>query len=163
MTVPATTAALVRWVSDQTGLTTIQAYQSVARPAKPYAMVNFLNRRELTQRPAQTHHDVEAGTGNTTAHPLIEVELEFSVNVYGGDPTRPLAVIAQRAHNPEHQEPLFPSIVIHEVGPISSVPELVDHEYEPRAQCRVFLRTLIQDGAPVLPIDSSPTPTVNRA
>lgn len=142
---------IVRWISSQTGLTTIKAHQSGNRPEKPYLMVNLLNVRDVQEYEQDvefTELETENSAGNLEidAKAVVETEWEFSIHSYGDNPTTALRKIKTRYKIQQAQFSLMPLLVIHDIGTINNVPDWVKNAWEPRSQCNLFVRGLVRDG-----------------
>lgn len=156
--------AFVRWLATVTGRTVIQAHQSEDAPALPYLMANLLNVREVREHAHDVEY-VEASTGDmstaddyppVTATPVIESEWHFSTHAYGANPTSLLRRVASAAHITQPMEPMFPTLVIHDVSKIRHVPEFISNAWEPRAQMDIYVRGLTRDGHEFLIVEEAP-------
>lgn len=156
--------ALVRWLAKVTGRTVIKSHQSEDAPALSYLMVNLLNVKEVREH-AQDLEYVEASTGDmstgdeyppVTATPVIESEWHFSAHAYGPSPTSILRRVASAAHITQAMEPLFPTLVIHDVSAIRHVPDFINNAWEPRAQMDIFVRGMTRDGHDFLIVEEAP-------
>lgn len=163
-------SALVRWLAAITGLGVIKDHQGEDRPAQPYIMVNMLGSAPLRDRPAMTeyqHGDTgDMGTADVyppvTATPVIEVEWRFSVHAYGEHPTDILRPIRSAMHLAQKQEPLLPSLVIHDISQIRNVPDWINEKWEPRGQMDLFLRGFTRDGFEIDVIEEAPFDIARR-
>lgn len=143
--------AVIQWLNGLTSLTVIKDRQGIARPATPYMMVDLANFDELTQKPSNFAYielDTQNSAGNNEvkATPVVELEWVFLVFCYGDNCEDTLKKVKAARHLNQLQEGLLPELVIHEVGSVNSVPELVDERWEPRAQCNLVVRGLSTDG-----------------
>lgn len=143
--------ALIRWLNGILNITVIKDRQGIDRPTLPYSMVDLANFSELTERPADFKSEEldstnSAGNNEIRMTPIIEVEYVFLVFCYGDNAEAKLRRIQAAKHLAQMQEPLLPNLVIHEIGTVNSVPELVDERWEPRAQCNIVARGVSSDG-----------------
>lgn len=142
-------SAVVRWLADVTGTTTIKAYQEGPRPATPYLMVNLTAVRAVREHEqeivyANTGEITPAGKDEVSASPVIETEWQFSVHSYGSAPSAPLRKIRSAMKVNQAWEELSP-LTPHEIGRINTVPEMVNEKWEPRANASLFIRGLDRD------------------
>lgn len=147
-------SALVRWLKGITGLTTIKAHQGGPSPSLPYVMVNLTGTAEVREHSQEIEYDED--TAGVTAAPVIETEWQFSVHAYGPNPTSILRPIRSAAHLAQINEPLMPSLVIHECSQVRNVPDWINEQWEPRGQMDVFLRGLTRDGFLIDVIEEAP-------
>lgn len=143
--------ALIMWLNNLLNLTVIKDRQGIARPPLPYIMVDLANFTELHERPADFNWnelDTTNSQGNNEfkATAVMEVEWVFLVFCYGDNADQTLRKVQAAKHFAQVQESLLPQLVIHEIGTVNSVPELVDEKWEPRAQVNITLRGLSSDG-----------------
>lgn len=136
-------SAVVRWIKQITGKTTIQDHQSGKAPALPYCMVNFTGMVEVREHPSEVEYE---GETEITARPIIEMEWRFSVHSYGPQPTDTLRPVVSAAKLAQVMEPMFPALVIHEISQIRNVPDWINNEWQPRAQMDIVLRGVTRDG-----------------
>lgn len=141
-------AALVRWITLRSGITVIQSEQSGPRPALPYIVVNYLGSDETRDHPQDIQYLDEFLSGEpiVRAIPEIETEWRFSVHAYGASPTDILRPLRAGIHFSQINEPLMPSLIVHEVSMVRNLPEYVNETWEPRAQMDVNVRGLTRDG-----------------
>ena len=143
--------ALIRWLANLTGLTTIKAHQGIDRPDGPYLMVEKGTVEELSEHVAEMRYEEldslnSEGLNEVKATPIIELEWLMLVFSFGEGQSGALRKVKQAAHLREIQEPLMPVLNIHETGVINSIPEFVDQRWEPRSQLNVMLRGVSSDG-----------------
>lgn len=153
--------SIVRWLNAVTGLVTIKAHQSAARPDNPYLMVNFLNLREVREN----HTDVEfvdtgipnsAGENEISISPVIQSEWEFSIHSYGNEPVTPLRKIRSMTRISGPQQLIDKSLSIFDLGAVNHVPDLIKNAWEPRAHCNLFIRGYTRDGFVIDVVDQAP-------
>ena len=142
---------LIQWVALKTGLTVIKPWQSGPKPAKPYLMVNFINSRQIRQWEQFIDYEVLdtlniSGKNEIFARPVTEIEWEYSVHLFGEGPTEELRRLRSISLMAQSNEPLPPTIMIHEIGTIKNFAIFENEAWEPRAQCMVRLRGTINDG-----------------
>lgn len=143
--------ALIRWLNNLTGLTTIKANQGIQRPDGPYLMVEKATVEELSQHPSEITYEL-LETLNTEslqemkATPIIELEWLMLVYSFGEGQSGALRKLKQAVHLKQVQESLSSNLNIHETGVINSIPEFVDQRWEPRSQLNVMLRGVSNDG-----------------
>ena len=149
--------ALITWIRSVTNTTTIAAHQDGPEPAAPYIMVNFTGLNELRDHEQSVEYSSSRpDPDELTAVPVIDVEWRFSVHAYtdhGGQPTDILRPLRSAMHLEQVLEPLFPTLVLHDMSQIRSVPEFINERWEPRAQLDLFLRGVTRDGFVIDPID----------
>ncbi len=153
-------SAVVRWVKAMTTITTIKSHQGGPDPALPYVMVNFTGAAEVRQHEQAVEYTDTGqpnGQGKTkiSAAPVIEVEWRFSVHSYGPAPTGVLRPIVSASKLAQMMEPMFPTLVIHEVSQIRNVPDWINNKWEPRAQMDLIVRGLTRDGFVIDTIDET--------
>lgn len=143
--------ALVRWLSTVSGLTVIKDRQGIARPPRPYLMVDLTGSDLLSEHPQRIETE-ETETLNSAdkreimATPIFDIEWTFLVFAYGAGCETVLRRVRAATHLPQVQEPLLPALVIHETGRINSIPEFIGQDWEPRAQMNLMLRGRAEDG-----------------
>lgn len=146
--------AVTGWVAGLFASGTIRVVE--AYPARevalPYITVNLTTISEVRQHEQKVEYtdgeqpeDPEEKPP-VTATPVIETEWMFSLQAYGEDPTTILRPIRAAALLPQKNEPLLPSLHVHEVSAIRHVPEYVNEKWEPRSQMDLFIRGLVRDG-----------------
>lgn len=138
--------SVVAWASEITGLTAIKGHQSGNRPERPYLMIDVTADREIRDHEADVTFDEPVDTVEATIH--VETEWQMSVQCYGDDSMEPLRKLRNRYRMPEAQYSLSP-LVIHEIGRINRVPELVQNRWEERAQCNLFIRGMATETAEI--------------
>jgi hypothetical protein len=144
-------SSLVRWIAAKTSKTVIKAHQGGKEPALPHIMVNFTGSVTLHEHPEDIEYSEGADPPGPdlppiTAMPVLEKEWRFSVHAYGANPTDVLRPIVSAWKLAQVQEPLMPSLVIHDVSQIRNVPEWINNAWQPRAQMDVILHGLTKDG-----------------
>lgn len=135
---------VVRWVKAVTGILTIKSHQSGAAPTVPYIMVNMTSTRDIRAHEQEIEYQ-DIGP-DVQATPVIEVEWTFSVHSYGDNPTDNLRPIRSAVKLSQIMEPMFPSLIVHEVSQIRNVPDWINNQWQPRGQMDVFVRGLTRDG-----------------
>lgn len=150
--------ALTDWLTTVCGVTVIRTHQGGDAPALPYVAVNMPTIREVFQHERETvYFDTgvpnSEGENQIRASPIIETEWFFSVFAYGANPTDVLRPIKSAAKLPQMNEPLMPALSLHDISQVRYLPELINKEWEPRAQVDIFLRGLTKDGFIVDVID----------
>lgn len=147
---------LVRWIRDVSGVTVICAYESADRPELPYIMVNFTGSKTVRDHEQLIEYTTQYAADESviaqTATPFIEREWAYSVHAFGGTPSDLLRPLVSAGRIMQMNEPLYPSVVIHEMSQIRNVPEYINQAYEPRANIDIFLRGITTDGFIVDPI-----------
>lgn len=146
MTDDAVWSAVIRWIALHAGCTVIRSHEGGRRPAKPYVMVNFTTSREVRENPQRIEWAEDTAEDEVTATPVIETEWQFSIHAYGNTPSDILRPIRSVAHLPQPNEPLMPSLAVHEVSAIRHVPDYINEAWEPRAQMDLFVHGLTRDG-----------------
>lgn len=139
-----THSQVVRWVAAVTGTQTIKSHQSGTAPTLPYIMVNMTGSEEVRVH-EQTIEYANQGP-DVKATPVIEMEWRFSVHAYGTSPTDILRPIRSAMKLSQVMEPILPSLIVHEISQIRSVPDWINNQWQPRAQMDVFVRGLTRDG-----------------
>lgn len=126
----------------------IQTEQSGPRPELPYMALGFLGTTELRDHPQDVlFEDTMFGNAPAVrASPVIEIEWNFSLHAFGPDPTDILRPLRSAMHLAQINEPLMPSLIVHEVSIVRNLPEYVNETWEPRAQMDVNVRGLTRDG-----------------
>lgn len=92
---------------------------------------------------------------------IIETEWQFSLHVYGEDPTTVLRKLRASFHMLQANAPLIPDLIVHDFSQVRNVPDYVNEDWEPRAQMDVYLRGLTRDGVLVNTIEEIKV-SVNR-
>jgi len=143
--------AVIGWLSGLTGATFIKDRQGIARPAMPYGIVEVASWKDLTERPSDDQWDEletlnSAGLKDLKATPLIAIEWTFAVLIYGSEAQNLFRLIQAGIRLSQKQEPLLPYLVVHDLGPVGSVPELVDEVWEPRSHAALTVRGWNTDG-----------------
>lgn len=142
---------LIMWLGGLLGVPVIKDRQQAARPAKPYAMVDLANWRELHEQ-VTTFEYLELESENSQgllevkATPINEIEWVFLFFAYGSTCEDMVRKVQAAVRLPQLQEPLMPQLVIHEVSGANSIPELVGEIWEPRAQVNIVVRGVTSDG-----------------
>lgn len=145
--------AMIGWIAETTGLTTIKAHQGAEPPAKPYAMVNLVNSREVRRHEQNVTFSETEGQVSAEAH--IETEWFLSVHTYGDNPTEPLRKLRTSYRIPGAIESIAP-LTIHEFGRINRVPEAVKNQWDERGQCNLFVRGMVSESAEIDVIETAP-------
>lgn len=160
-------AHLCDWLTALLDVQFIQSHQSEARPALPYGVVQLVSAADVRELP----HGVEWETLDTEnsegmpevrATPRIEREWTFQVQCYGDGCVTRMERVAAAVHLDQMQEPLLPEYVIHEVGVVTYVPDLVSQRWEPRAIATVTVRGVSSDGFVVDVIESQEPLVIER-
>lgn len=148
------TEAVITWLRGVLGMTVIKDRQSGTRPALPYAVLDLANFRDLHEHVTDFAWETLAtpvpGTDPVKMQrkvtPLVEVEWVFLLMVYGPGGDQALRRLNAAYHLAQVQEPLMPSLVVHEVGLVNTIPEFVSQRWEDRAQCNLIVRGVSSDG-----------------
>lgn len=156
--------ALCGWLEEIAGVEVIVTHDSGAAPAGAYIAVNMTTTRQIRQHAQNVEYEdadtAEMDTGDeyppVKAAPVIEVEWQFSCHAYGPHPTDILRPVRSAIQIAQVQEPLLPSLVIHECSQIRNVPDWLNNAWEPRAQMDIFVRGLTRDGFTVDVIEEAP-------
>ena len=141
------------WLSSLLGLTVIKDRQGARRPPVPYATVDLANFRDVSEQPRDIIYD-----SDVLAQPDIEVEWVFLVMVYGASGADALRRVQSAVHVAQIQEPLMPALVVHEVGTVNTIPELIGERWEPRAQVNLVVRGTSRD---TFSVDTIREPVIN--
>ena len=139
-------SAVVRWLTTVVSETVIKADQSGERPSLPYVMVNYTGSDAVRRFPSSTEYSEDTASGRILAKPVIETEWRFSIHAYAASPSDILRPVRSGATLAQINEPLMPSLVIHDVSQVRYIPEKVDEAWEPRAQMDLYVRGLVKDG-----------------
>lgn len=143
--------AVIRWLSSLTGLVFIKDHQGVNRPATPYGMLYLASWKQLQEGPLRVDWEEldftnEASLNALRAHPIVPMEWAFMVYAYGQEGWDSLRRVQSAIKLSQAMEPLLPKLVVHRMGQINSIPELVDEVWEPRVQANLFVHGLADDG-----------------
>lgn len=159
---------LVRWCEAVTGRNTIKAFSGADRPNGEYCMVTFLTGPSDVRTLAADIEYNETGSNNTEGNPqieavpVIESEWKFSIKSYRGEVMDPIRKMRARSKMQGPQLELHDSLTIHDMGIPNNVPELINHEWEPRSHTLVYIRAYTRDGFLIDVIDTAPvTVTTN--
>lgn len=154
--------AVRSWLVKTLGVATgkvIFAHQSGPRPALPYFMVNVTGSNMIRDNEQITEYDPHFSVDEqpdtageyppVTATPVIEREWFVSLHAYSNTDTgaeQSLRPLQSAIRLTQQMEPMFPSLIVHAMSRIRSVPEFVNNVWEPRANCDIFVRGLTRDG-----------------
>lgn len=148
---------VVEWLATLTGRVVIQSHQSGPRPALPYLMVNLTGTDDVRDHEQDVEY-IDVSSENMTAAPVLEVEYRFSLHAYGATSalsTDLLRPVRSAVKISQIMEPLWPTLVVHEISQTRNVPEWINEAWEPRAQMDMMMRGLTRDGFTVDPIEQS--------
>lgn len=157
--------ALNKWLKGLTGLTFIQDRPGAEPPPLPYGMTSLSVISELSYHPSRVDYE-ETDTLNSegfpeiSATPLVELELTFLVFCYGDTCRDVLRKVKMATHLTQIMEPMWPELVIHEVGNVNYIPELVNERWEPRAQVNISVRGISSDSFVIDVIESTEPYTI---
>ena len=141
----------MKWLTPLLGVTVIKDHQSAKRPSLPYAVLDLANFRDLYQQPRDILYG-QLTTLNTEGEPEVEavpdleVEWVFMLMTYGPGCADRLRRLQSAVHLTQINEPLLPHLVVHEVGSVNTVPELIGERWEDRAQVNITVRGTTSDG-----------------
>lgn len=159
MTNQETDEAVVRWVTQTTGLVTIKARQAGDRPGKPYLVVDRTAIRDVWPNPI-TYDHVDTGVPNSegeneiTSAPVMLTEFQYTVQAYGDtDPATYLRIIRSASRVPQAVEPLRPALAVHNTGNINDMDEWINNRWERRAVMSLLLHAHTRDGVVIDTID----------
>lgn len=149
---------LIVWLKGITGFTVIKDRQSIDSPPLPYIVVDLANVSDRDQHATdivyvETDEENSEGQKEVRATPLMEEEWTFLVQAYGTGGMDALRRVKSAAQLSQVTESLMPSLIVHEVGLINSIPEFIGQRWEPRAQTNITLRGITADGFVVDTID----------
>ncbi|KAA0970811.1 hypothetical protein FPY71_10065 [Aureimonas fodinaquatilis] len=138
--------ALQRWLFSIMGVTVIHTYQGGTEPAEPYGVLN------LTMSDALHPHAIvdEFRQIDDQAYqaPVRDWYWRFSINVYGPE----AATILRRVKTAEKIEtataPIRP-LIVHETSQIRDATELLNEEWQTRAQMDIEIRGIHRDALPI--------------
>lgn len=138
--------ALVDWLMSLLGITVIMADQSGDRPALTYGMTKLANAGPVYKNLIDIEYrDVGPAPAAMKAKPKNEYEYIYMLYIYGPggqDLMRRLQLGKELAQT---QEPMFPGVVLVEMGRVNDIPELVNQKWEPRVQANLVLRTMTDE------------------
>lgn len=158
MTDTEVTESIVGWAASVTGLTAIKGHQSGDRPETPYLMVNFTTSREVRDHEAVVTFAEPATELVATIE--IETEWQISLHCYGENSSGPLRKVRSHYRLPRSQDSINP-LVIHEIGPINRVPEMIENKWEDRSQCNLFVRGMACESVETEGIEKIPVTLSN--
>lgn len=134
----------VKWLRSATGLLFIKDRQAGVLPELPYGVATLTGVAEVRERPQSIEYTDQVTT--MLAAPVIETEWQFSLHVFGEDPTTYLRKLRANFHITQANEPLLPNLILHEISQIRNIPDFVNEAWEPTAQMDVHIRGLTRDG-----------------
>lgn len=161
MTTDEVYSAVVKWIYDVTGVTTVRAHEGEARPALPYIMVNLIGRDPTNW----SRGSVFAETGNTTPEgkaeitqgPSIEYEWDFSVHAYGENQDFVFHQLQAAQYVQSLAETIEP-LVFFEISSVRIIPEMINAKWENRSNANLKFRGVVTDAFIVETIEET-TPT----
>ncbi len=123
---------LYSWINGVLGYVTIFAYPSSPRPPRPYVMLNFFQRIDISTRGVERTELPNETTDNVYSN---LVEAVVSINAYGSGAFDTAENIRGSTHSVEVRELLTANAV--GIGPktiTERVPERIDKRFEERAR-----------------------------
>lgn len=145
-------AKLNSWLAGVVGQQmVISARPDAPRPGKPYVMTNLMLSGPVHPDAIVDEFTVaDEGTEDEqiSQHPVQDWFWRFSVHAYGDDPSGTLRKVRVAFQVLTAREPLYP-LTVHSVSDVRDVPELVENEWEPRANVDIELRGIVRDGVEI--------------
>ena len=129
-------AALNRWISSVTGLTTIAAYGGIDAPNRPYISTQRATSDNVRDRAQRVHYEIDEAEVSSV-QVSSELSWTYLVFCYAEEPSAPLNRLRAAAEVPQVAATLHENLALREVGVINDIPEKVEAEWEPRAQVNV--------------------------
>lgn len=134
MTQKAIEEAVIDWVSSQTGLTAILAYQNAPAPSRPYASVMFIGDRKIGTAHEVSKADTETDQVSTV---IPRAEIHTSISVFaaptvsdGATPTafELLRKLRDSAELDSQKSALaVASLTVMDVGEVLNIPEVINN------------------------------------
>lgn len=146
--------AVRAWIASIMGITVIHSYQGGPEPAEPYGVLNLMMSDALY--PHQIEDEFPFEMVPDPDNPGEEIEQvrqapvrdwfwKFSVNVYGADGATILRKISTARLVAQAVAPLLP-LSLYEVSQIRDATEILNEEWQSRAQMDIEIRGLVRDG-----------------
>lgn len=147
--------AVRAWLASVLGITLIQSYQGGAEPAEPYGVINLMMSDAVYEHPVENEYPAEMVPDpddpggplieQVSQAPVIDWFWRFSINVYGPEGKTVLRKVRTAKHVPTEERKLRP-LSLFEVGRIADVTEILNEEFQSRAQMDIEIRGLVRDG-----------------
>lgn len=136
------------WIATATGILWIDSYQSGPEPAEPYGVINLMMSDAVHEHPSEYEYPVtDEGTEDETIRqaPVRDWFWRFSLNIYGDGGKTLLRKIKTAQQVPTALEGLHP-LTLFETSQIRDATELLNEEWQARAQCDIEIRGIVRDG-----------------
>lgn len=156
--------AVRAWIAGIMGITVIHSYQGGTEPAEPYGVLNMTLDDAVRERqsddefpsiliddPENPGEEIE----QVRQSPVREWFWRFSVNVYGGEGKTILRKIKTAGLVPTAMESLHP-LSLFEISPIRDATDLLNEEWQGRAQMDIEIRGIVRDGIVIDTIETAP-------
>lgn len=150
--------AVRAWVSSVMGITVIHSYQSGPEPAEPYGVINLMMDDALYEDPRGVDFVETAGVMRQI--PIQDWYWRFQLDVYGGEGKTILRKIKTASQVQTAMEGLLP-LQLAEVTRIADATEILNTEFQSRANMTIEVRGVVQDGI-VVSVIAEQTPEFTR-
>lgn len=146
------------WIATATGIVWIDSYQGGPEPQEPYGVINLTMSDAVHEHPIEHEYPVtDEGTEDETIRqaPVRDWFWRFSLNVYGHGGKTLLRKIKTAQHVPTALESLHP-LTLFETSQIRDATELLNEEWQARAQCDIEIRGIVRDGLVIDVAETAP-------
>lgn len=146
------------WIADATGILWIDSYQGGPEPAEPYGVINLTMADAVYEHPSEYEYPVtDEGTEEETIRqaPVRDWFWRFSLNVYGDGGKTLLRKVKTAQHVPTALESLAP-LSLFETSQIRDATELLNEEWQARAQMDLEIRGIVRDGLVIDTVETAP-------
>jgi hypothetical protein len=131
------------WIATTTGILWIDSYQGGPEPAEPYGVINLAMDDALNDHPRDV--DYTDASGVIRQVPVQDWYWRFQLDVYGGAGKTILRKIKTAAQVQTAMEGLLP-LQLAEVSRIADATEILNAEFQNRANMTVEVRGVVRDG-----------------
>lgn len=134
------------------------------RPDLPYGTLHLTGARSIN-RPEQRvmHDDAPAGTTSEAREEQgIEWELDWQFDIFGAGADDAFTRLGAVRYVPTARQDLLP-YTIHDISGIRFLPEIIDNQYELRANVTITLRAIIHHDTPIDLIETYTDPAITPA
>lgn len=138
--------AIRRWLATVMGVTVIHTYQGGEEPAEPYAVLNLTMSDALHPHPiVDEFTEIE---GQAFQAPVRDWYWRFSINVYGAEAATILRRV-KTAEKVETAKAAMRPLIVHDTSQIRDATEILNEEWQTRAQMDLEVRGILRDALPI--------------
>ena len=146
------------WIATTTGIEWIDSYQGAPPPAEPYGVINLTMDDALNDHPRDMDYVEDDAT--ISQLPVRDWYWRFQLDVYGGEGKTILRKVKTAADVQTAMESLLP-LQLAEVSRIADATEILNAEFQNRANMTVEVRGVVRDGL-VISVIEEQQPELSR-